>query len=102
VHGLQAPELLDNEEQEEAFRSRGAQEVLPLVRQAHDAQGNPLGVCSSAGRCRPCGVLTVDTRSGARSVPPRRIPSSAHGTRARLPATAWKRRGVVTCGHYVS
>jgi len=37
VHGLQAPELLDNEEQEKAFRPGGIQKVLPLVRQAHDA-----------------------------------------------------------------
>ena len=49
VYGLQAPELLDNEEQEEAFRPGGIQEVLPLVQQAHDAQGNPLDVCSARG-----------------------------------------------------
>ena len=33
---------------------------------------------------------------------PRRLPRSAHGFRARLPATAWTRRGFVTCGLYVS
>jgi len=42
MHGLQAAELLHHEEQEEADRPRRVQEVLPLVRQAHHAQGNAL------------------------------------------------------------
>jgi hypothetical protein len=42
MHGLQAPQLLHHEEQEEAVGPGGAQEVLPLVQQAHDAQRDTL------------------------------------------------------------
>jgi hypothetical protein len=40
VRGLQEPQLHDDEEQEEALRPFGDEEVLQLVPQAHGAQGS--------------------------------------------------------------
>lgn len=40
VHGVQTPELHDDQEQEEAVWSRRVQEILRVVQQAHPAQGN--------------------------------------------------------------
>jgi hypothetical protein len=37
---VQAQELFYHKEQEEAKRTRGVQEVLPLLRKAHSSQGN--------------------------------------------------------------
>ena len=40
MHGLQARELPLEEEQEDAERQARTEEALPVVRQAHPAQGN--------------------------------------------------------------
>src|SRR5512138_1080381 len=43
MYRLQEPELLHDEEQEEAFGAGGAQEILPALQQAHGAQGDEVG-----------------------------------------------------------
>jgi alpha-beta hydrolase superfamily lysophospholipase len=40
MHNLQTPELFSDQEQKETNRTRGVQEVLSLVQEAHAAQGN--------------------------------------------------------------
>ncbi len=50
MHRLQTQELLDDEEPEEAFRSGGTEEVLPLLQQAHGPQGNEVRPTTREGR----------------------------------------------------
>jgi hypothetical protein len=42
VHRLQAPELQHDEEQEEKHGAAGVQQVLPLLPEAHGAQGEQI------------------------------------------------------------
>lgn len=44
MHCVQARELPLEEEQEDAQRAFAAEEALPVVRQAHAAQGNEVSV----------------------------------------------------------
>jgi len=59
---VQASQLLDDQEQEEAPGPRDAQEVLPLVQLAHGAQGNTLVVAF------PCGQIARTQRQTGRPV----------------------------------
>lgn len=49
---MQAPELCDDEEQENAYGARRIQKILPVLQQTYDAQRIALSV-----RCRPVAQL---------------------------------------------
>ena len=76
---LQAPELHEHEvEAEHARPARGA-EVLPLVRQAHPAPGDPLGgpPDPSSASCASCRHDGRRSRAARRARPPRRARPTA-------------------------
>lgn len=52
MHGVQGPELLDYQEQEDHDRASGILEVLPQVPQAHGAQGSEVTAISAASEPR--------------------------------------------------
>jgi preprotein translocase subunit SecE len=49
VFRLQASELRHHEEQEDDHRQAGVQQVLPVLPEAHVAQGNPLSIERARG-----------------------------------------------------
>src|SRR5436853_7274826 len=66
LHGVQATELSDAEVQAELARPGRVQEVLPLVRPAYAAQGDPLGLldgsADSSRSARPARAAAAGPR----------------------------------------